>query len=91
MWLQNAIPNVPPPAQRARNQQPAPSARQFTDRRVRTPQRPEERRSGPSPFRLGFGMFVGHQHAMRRDVVIAHDIVAREQIMHGLVKLHADR
>ena len=39
--------------------------------------------------RLRAGMFIEHQDAMRREVVVAGEGVAGQEIVHGLVKLDA--
>src|SRR5208282_147408 len=50
---------------------------------------PDSNRGG-GVSRFGFDTFVKDQHAMRRNVVVAGERIAREEIVHGFVELDAD-
>ena len=45
--------------------------------------------SDHSDRRLHFGMVINHQHAVRRQVVVAHDVIAGHEVVHRLVELDA--
>ena len=51
--------------------------------------RKTNRKSGVAARHFVFGMFVEDEHAVRRKVVVAGEGVAREEVVHGLVKLDA--
>ena len=51
--------------------------------------RKTNRKSGVAARHFVFGMFVEDEHAVRREVVVAGEGVAGEEIVHGLVKLDA--